>query len=281
MNLVPYLKLIRLNKPIGTLLLWYPTAWALWLASHGKPSPLLVFYFLIGTIVMRSAGCVINDIADRQIDLHVTRTKNRPIASGEITLPSAIGLLAGFLFIACMILTQLPAACFSYGIFSVVISTIYPFCKRFLKAPQLILGIAFSMGIPMAFIAESGSLNFVTLLLFILNFCWIVAYDTIYAMADKKDDLDIGIQSTAILFGKQDKNIVMIFQAMTQLLWLIIALILHMRLDFYGFWLTGLLIFLQQQRMIRKPDANYIQTFSSNGLYGLVFWLALVLQSLN
>ncbi|MDF1646101.1 MAG: 4-hydroxybenzoate octaprenyltransferase [Legionellaceae bacterium] len=278
MNFAPYLQLLRLNKPIGTLLLWFPTAWALWISANGKPSALFVFYFFLGTFIMRAAGCLLNDIADRHIDPHVERTKNRPLAAQKVSLQAAMGLFITLLFFAFIILSQLPKACFKYALLSVALTTIYPFCKRFFEAPQLILGLAFSMGIPMAYTAEGIALNTNTLLLFLLNFCWIVAYDTIYAMADRKDDLQIGVKSTAILFASQDKNIVFLFQIATQVLWLVLAVALKFNLLFYILWSVGCLLFLHQQYVIRGNNPNHLRTFTSNGFYGLIFWVALMLQ---
>ncbi len=278
MNLTPYLKLMRLNKPIGTLLLWFPTAWALWIAGHGKPPALLVFYFFLGTFIMRAAGCILNDIADRHVDPQVERTKNRPLAAQQISLQSALALLFTLLLAAFFILTRLPLACFNYALISVAVTAIYPFCKRFFQAPQLILGIAFSMGIPMAYSAQHTPLGVSSLLLFLLNFCWIIAYDTIYAMADRKDDLEIGVKSTAILFAPQDKNIVGLFQIATQVIWLIVASVLQLNLLFYGVWAAGWILFLQQQIVIRGRAPDYFKTFSSNGFYGFIFWVALMFQ---
>ncbi len=278
MNLIPYFQLLRLHKPIGTLLLWFPTAWALWLASHGKPPALFVAYFFLGTFIMRAAGCLLNDIADRHVDPHVERTQNRPLAAQQISLQTAMGLLIFLLLAAFLILAQLPQSCFKYALISLALTAVYPFCKRFFEAPQLVLGLAFSMGIPMAYTALDTPLNATTLLLFVLNFCWIVAYDTIYAMADKKDDVQIGVKSTAILFASQDKNMVFLFQITTQILWLILASMLDFNQVFYLSWAFGCILFLHQQIVIRGNNPNYLQPFSSNGLYGLVFWAALMLQ---
>ncbi len=278
MSLTPYIQVLRLHKPIGTLLLWFPTAWALWLASSGKPNPLIVSCFLLGTFVMRAAGCLLNDIADRHVDPHVKRTQNRPLAAKTITLQASLTLLIVLLFCALIILTRLPEACFKYALLSVALTAVYPFCKRFFEAPQLVLGIAFSMGIPMAYTALGTPLNTTAFLLILLNFCWIMAYDTIYAMGDRDDDLQIGVKSTAILFASQDKNIVGVFQAATQIIWLFLAITLHFNTFFYGIWSVGCLLFIQQQRIIRGKNPDYLRTFTSNGFYGLIFWAALMLQ---
>ncbi len=277
--LTPYFKLLRLDKPIGTLLLWFPTAFALWLSAAGTPSPSLVLYFLLGTFVMRAAGCLVNDIADRHIDPHVERTKNRPLAAQTIPLQNAFGLLIALFFTAFAILTKLPHTCFLYALISVLLTTIYPFCKRFLEAPQLILGLAFSMGIPMAYAANHAPLDMSMLILILLNFCWIMAYDTIYALSDRKDDLEIGVKSTAVLFASHAENMVLLFQISTQLLWLILAYTREFSAGFYLFWSVGCLLFFYQQAMIRGRNPNHLATFKSNGTYGLVFWIALMLQT--
>jgi 4-hydroxybenzoate polyprenyltransferase len=279
MNLLAYYHLLRLHKPVGTLLLWFPTAWALWLANEGIPPISLVIYFFLGTFIMRSAGCLINDLADRHVDPHVERTKNRPLATQAVSVPSAIILLIALLFIALAILFQLPMACFKYAIISVVLTAVYPFFKRFFDAPQLILGLAFSMGIPMAYAASGVALNATTGLLILINFFWVVAYDTIYAMADKPDDLKIGVRSTAILFGNQDKNMVFLLQDLAQACWLAIAFQLHLNLMFYIIWGVASFVFIQQQYRMRTMSApNYLQIFTSNSLYGFLFWVALMLQ---
>lgn len=279
MNIQAYSHLLRLHKPVGTLLLWFPTAWALWLANEGMPSISLIIYFFLGTFIMRSAGCVLNDLADRHVDPHVERTKNRPLATKAVSVPSAIILLITLLCMALTILLQLPIACFKYAVLSVVLTAIYPFFKRFFDAPQLILGLAFSMGIPMTYAASGIALNATTGLLMLINFFWIVAYDTIYAMADKPDDLNIGVRSTAILFANQDKNMVFLLQVLAQACWLVLAFQLHFNIIFYITWGVASFVFIRQQIRMRTMSApNYLQIFTSNSLYGFIFWVALMLQ---
>jgi len=279
MNLRAYYHLLRLHKPIGTLLLWFPTAWALWLANQGMPPTALLIYFFLGTLIMRSAGCLMNDLADRDVDPHVERTKHRPLATQAVSIQNALILLMILLCSALFILFQLPVACFKYAIISVVLTAIYPFFKRFFDAPQLILGLTFSMGIPMAYAASGVALNTTTGLLVLINFFWIVAYDTIYAMADKQDDLKIGVRSTAILFANQDKNMVFILQGLAQACWLALAFQLHFNIMFYVIWGVTSLIFIQQQVRMRTMSApDYLAIFTSNSLYGLMFWVALMLQ---
>lgn len=280
MNFLAYYHLLRLHKPVGTLLLWFPTAWALWLANEGMPPISLILYFFLGTFIMRSAGCLINDLADRHVDPHVERTKHRPLATQAVSIKNALILLIILLFSALLILFQLPTACFKYAVISIALTAIYPFFKRFFDAPQLILGLTFSMGIPMAYAASSVALNATTALLILINFFWVVAYDTIYAMADKPDDLKIGVRSTAILFGNQDTNMVFLLQGLAQAGWLALAFQLHFNATFYMAWGVMSLIFIQQQvRMRTMSTPDYLQIFTSNSLYGLLFWVALMLQN--
>lgn len=278
MNISATFRLLRFHKPVGTLLLWFPTAWALWLANQGAPPTPHLIYFFLGTFLMRSAGCVLNDMADRHVDQHVKRTKKRPLTTGEISIQHALLLLTALLLAAFAILVQLPKTCFYYALGALAITILYPFCKRFFEAPQLILGIAFSLGIPMAYAASGAPADLTMGCLMALNFFWIVAYDTLYAMADRADDLRIGVKSTAILFGKYGPIFIVFLQGLAHGLWLIIAWIHHFPGSFYSAWFVGLLIFIDQQRLIHHPtEAAYLQAFSTNAMYGLIMWLAICL----
>jgi 4-hydroxybenzoate polyprenyltransferase len=279
MNLSAYYRLSRFHKPAGTLLLWAPTAWALWLANQGHPSIRLVLLFFLGTVVMRAAGCVMNDIADRHIDSHVERTKTRPLTSGEVSLVEALGLLILYLMIALIILLQLPDTCFYYAILALAVTVIYPFCKRFLEAPQLILGIAFSMGIPMAYAASEVTPDMTMMYLLLLNFFWILAYDTQYAMVDRVDDLLIGVKSTAVLFGKKDTLIIGLFHGVTQILWLVLATNYGLSGSFYLGWVIATMLLMYQQKLTYLREENRCwQAFISNGWYGLIMWGALLVS---
>lgn len=272
-----YLRLMRFHKPVGIMLLWFPTAWGLWVANNGAPSILLLTYFALGTIIMRSVGCVINDLADRRIDKHVQRTFARPITTGEIGVREALWLVFVLLLIALLIVLQLPLLCFYYALAALVVTIVYPFCKRFFQAPQLVLGIAFSMGIPMAYVASGAEYNLSMLVLCLLNFAWIVSYDTMYAMVDRPDDLRIGVKSTAILFAQYDKLIIMMLQVFFHLNWLLLGYLLHGSWSFYGFWIAGSLILLYQQYLMhQKKEKGYFSAFSSNIWYGFLMWLALL-----
>lgn len=277
MKLGAYLRLMRFHKPAGIALLWLPTAWALWVANHGMPKISLIIYFLLGTIFMRAAGCVVNDIADRHIDKHVSRTKARPLTTGEVSLIEALLILFLLLVAALCVLIQLPAACFYYALVALLLTVLYPFCKRFFQAPQLILGLAFSMGIPMAYVASGVAPNLTMGVLFVLNFAWIVAYDTMYAMADRADDLRIGVKSTAILFGHFDCLIILLLQMFFHGLWVYLAVSQNYSMWFYTVWALSGWILVHQQLLIKNRDpALCLRAFSTNSLYGLLMWIGLM-----
>ena len=204
----PYLRLTRVDRPIGALLLLWPTLWALWLAGDGHPPANIVLIFIVGTFVMRAAGCAINDFADRNVDGKVARSQNRPMATGELNARQAVFTFIGLSVLGLMLVSQLNTATIQLSVGAIAIVVVYPFCKRFTQLPQLVLGVAFSWGIPMAYTAIQNALSFETWVIFLANFCWIVAYDTQLAMADREDDLKVGIKSTAILFGEWDRLII-------------------------------------------------------------------------
>ncbi|MFT7549614.1 MAG: 4-hydroxybenzoate polyprenyltransferase, partial [Candidatus Azotimanducaceae bacterium] len=207
-NLWPYIQLMRLDRPIGWLLLMWPTLWALWIAGDGRPDPAVVVIFLAGVIVMRAAGCVVNDIADSDFDKHVARTEGRPLASGQLSIKQAWGLFFGLGVVALLIVLQLNWLTIKLSFAAIFIAVTYPLMKRITNLPQVYLGIAFSWGIPMAFSALTGEVPMLAWLLLFANMLWTVAYDTFYAMSDRPDDLKIGIKSTAVLFGRYDLHFV-------------------------------------------------------------------------
>lgn len=270
-----YWRLLRFNRPAGTLLLWYPTAWALWFANNGVPPFKLLFLFIIGTVLMRAAGCVFNDIVDRHVDKHVARTKLRPLTSGEISLTEAFVLLIMLLVGALLVEINLPSECFYLAIIALLITLLYPFCKRFIKAPQMVLGLAFSMGIPMAYVASGITLDSQFIILFLINFSWIVAYDTMYAMTDKEDDLKIGVKSTAIYFASYDRLIIGLLQLFLHGLWLYWALVNNVGLGFYGFWLFACMVVIYQQKLIdKRVQEDCFKAFTISVYYGLLMWFA-------
>ncbi|KTC96596.1 4-hydroxybenzoate octaprenyltransferase [Legionella erythra] len=279
MDVWSYLRLMRFHKPAGTLLLWAPTAWALWIGSEGTPPLALLIYFFLGTVMMRAAGCVMNDIADRHIDCHVQRTRERPLTSGQLTLWQAAGTLCVLLSLALLILLQLPHACFYYAVIALFLTFIYPFCKRFIACPQLVLGLAFSMGIPMAFAALHRPVDLAMTLLFIINFAWIVAYDTEYAMVDRKDDLRIGVKSTAIFFAQWDKLIIGLLQMLLHSLWLPLAWISSFSLPFFLGWAVGgAMLGYQQWLILEREETACFKAFNMNSWYGLSLWAGLILD---
>ncbi|SAK51755.1 4-hydroxybenzoate octaprenyltransferase [Caballeronia arationis] len=210
-----YLRLVRLDKPIGSLLLLWPTLNALWIASNGHPSPMLLVIFVIGTILMRSAGCAINDYADRDFDRHVKRTENRPLTSGKIEAWEAVALAAALSLIAFLLILPLNTLTKELSVFALFVAGTYPFTKRFFAIPQAYLGIAFGFGIPMAFAAVQDHVPMLAWIMLIANVFWSVAYDTEYAMVDRDDDIKIGIRTSALTFGRYDVFAVMLCYAAT------------------------------------------------------------------
>jgi 4-hydroxybenzoate polyprenyltransferase len=276
-----YWRLMRLDKPIGILLLWYPTAWGLWFSNKGLPPLKLMILFLIGTILMRSAGCVINDIADRHIDKQVNRTKLRPLTAGEVSLRDAFLLLLLLLLGSLFILFYLPPSCFVWALLALLITFIYPFCKRYISAPQMILGLAFSMGIPMVYVASGSFFNEEMGLLFLINFFWIIAYDTMYAMVDKEDDLKIGVKSTAIYFAQYDKLVIGLLLLIMHALWFYWAACSHATWGFYFFWVSAGVVLLYQQKLINEGvPSQCFRSFLFSAYYGLLMWLALIVAFL-
>lgn len=214
-RLPDFLALTRMDRPIGIFLLLWPTWWALWLAAGGVPSLHLFLVFTLGVIVMRAAGCVINDYADRNFDGHVERTRNRPLATGAVSPGEALALFAGLIVIAALLVATTNRLTIYLALAAVALAATYPFMKRYTYFPQVVLGAAFSWGIPMAFAATLGNVPRLAWLLLAANLLWTVAYDTLYAMVDRDDDLRIGIRSTAILFGSADLAMVGTLQALT------------------------------------------------------------------
>jgi len=214
-RLSEYGKLMRLDKPIGILLLMWPTLWALWVAGAGRPALGVVAIFVVGTVLMRSAGCVINDYADRDFDGHVERTRHRPLAARRVTPKEALALAAGLALLSFLLVLPLNALTIALSVPAVFLAGSYPFTKRFLAIPQAYLGIAFGFGIPMAFAALQGEVPMVAWVMLLGNVFWAVAYDTEYAMVDRPDDLKIGIKTSAITFGRFDVAAVMICYGLT------------------------------------------------------------------
>ncbi|OXY81509.1 4-hydroxybenzoate octaprenyltransferase [Oceanimonas doudoroffii] len=273
-----YMALARLDKPIGTLLLLWPTLWALWIAADGLPSPWLLLVFVAGVFSMRSAGCVINDYADRHIDGHVKRTQARPLPAGELTERQALGFFALLVGISFVLVLTTNAFTIGLAFAGLFWAALYPFMKRFTNLPQLFLGIAFSWAIPMAFAAQSNSLPAGLWLLFAANLTWTVAYDTMYAMVDRDDDLRIGVKSTAILFGRRDKLIVGLLQLATLLLLVAAGRAFELAAPFYWGLLAAAGLFVYQQRLIRDRERMpCFRAFLNNNYAGMAVFAGLVL----
>ncbi len=278
-RLPDYLALIRFDRPIGTLLLLWPTLWALWLAADGLPSLKNLIIFTLGVFLMRSAGCVINDFADRKVDGHVKRTEHRPLPAGKVSTREAIWLFAGLCLSAFLLVlfTNRLTIWLSFG--GLLLAFCYPFMKRYTHLPQVVLGAAFSWSIPMAFTAEAGELPPQIWVVYVANLLWTVAYDTFYAMVDRDDDIKIGVKSTAILFGDMDIPFTFTLQVMV-----IIALVMTgTNFDRGLFYFLGVavaaLLFLQQQHMIRFRDREQcFKAFLQNNRVGLVIFVGLLLD---
>jgi 4-hydroxybenzoate polyprenyltransferase len=274
-----YAQLMRLDKPIGILLLLWPMLWGLWFAAQGLPDWQILIIFILGTILMRSAGCVINDYADRKIDPHVERTKNRPMAAGRVSSKEALLLAAGLSVCAFLLILPLNQLTILLSVPALFLAGTYPFTKRFFAMPQAYLGIAFSFGIPMAFAAQTDSLPPVIWILMLANLFWVIAYDTAYAIVDKPDDLKIGIQTSAITFGRFDVLGVMVCHACFIAIMLIIGQLQQMSLAYYAGLMgaTGLIIY--QYTLIRNRDrALCFKAFLHNNWVGMVVFAGIVLD---
>ncbi|WP_292993598.1 4-hydroxybenzoate octaprenyltransferase [Nitrosomonas sp.] len=274
-----YVQLMRLDKPIGILLLLWPMLWGLWFAAQGLPDWQILIIFVLGTILMRSAGCVINDYADRKIDPHVERTKNRPMASGRVSSKEALLLAAGLSICAFLLILPLNQLTILLSVPALFLAGTYPFTKRFFAMPQAYLGIAFSFGIPMAFAAQTDSLPPIIWILMLANLFWVIAYDTAYAIVDKPDDLKIGIQTSAITFGRFDVLGVMVCHACFIAIMLIIGQLQQMNLAYYAGLMgaTGLIIY--QYTLIRNRDRVLcFKAFLHNNWVGMVVFAGIVLD---
>jgi 4-hydroxybenzoate polyprenyltransferase len=268
---------MRADKPIGIFLLLWPCVWAMWIASTGFPSLHILVVFVLGVVVMRSAGCVINDYADRNVDGLVERSSARPLVTGEVTEKEALGLFFLLLFFALILVLTLSWQTILMSVGGLILATIYPFMKRYTHLPQVILGAAFSWSIPMAFVAIGQSLNWVVWSLYFANLAWTVAFDTQYAMVDKNDDIKVGVKSTAILFGQYDKLIIMLLQILSLFLLTTVALWLTLSWLFYLALVISMGLFLYQQMLIKDRDRTLcFKAFLNNNYVGLVLALGII-----
>jgi len=274
-----YGRLIRLDRPIGTLLLLWPTLWALWIASSGRPDPETFVVFVAGVFLMRSAGCAINDFADRDFDPHVERTRSRPLASGVISPAEALLVAATLALAAFLLVLRLNALTIGLSLIGGFMAASYPFLKRFTSLPQFYLGAAFGWAVPMAFAAQTNTVPAPAWLLFVAVILWAVAYDTMYAMVDREDDLRIGVRSTAILFGRADRLAVAVAQAGT-----LVALFQVGRIVQLGGWYQGALLVaagmsIWQQILIRDRQAERcFRAFLNNNALGMTVFIGVLLD---
>ena len=276
------IKLItRMDKPIGTYLLLWPTYWALWIACDGWPNLHLLLVFSLGVFIMRSAGCVINDFADRKIDGKVERTQNRPLVSGLMTSTEAINLFGLLIGIALGLVLTLSWPTIYLSVVALLLALLYPFMKRYTQLPQVVLGAAFSWGMIMAFSEAQGEIPAVAWLLFSANLLWTVAYDTMYAMVDREDDLQIGVKSTAILFGDNDKRVIGFLQLMTIALLWTVGDILAFGWPYQLSLVVASGLFSYQQLLISNRDRDAcFQAFLHNHWVGMVIFVGVFIEYL-
>ena len=274
-----YIRLMRLNKPIGTYLLLWPTYWALFLSAKGWPDIDLLIIFTLGVLVMRSAGCVINDYADRNIDQNIARTKDRPLITGEVSPKSALRLFVFLLIIAFGLVLLTNALTIKLSLVALALATLYPFTKRWTHLPQVVLGVAFGMSVPMAFSAQTGSIPLSAGWIFLATIVWTLIYDTFYAMADRDEDIKIGVKSTAILFEKYDQ----IFITFLQILLIIVFVVIGNLFDLgsiYYFSLVIILIFMIYHQLLMKKRQKelFFKAFLNNNFIGMTAFIGIFLS---
>ena len=274
-----YIRLMRLDKPIGSLLLLWPTYWALFLSANGWPDVDILVIFTLGVFIMRSAGCVINDFADRKIDKHIIRTQGRPLATGEISSNSALVLFGLLLLIALGLVLQTNILTIKLSLIALMLATLYPFTKRWTNLPQLVLGAAFGMSVPMAFSAQTGVIPLTAWLVFIATLVWTLIYDTFYAMADRDEDLKVGVKSTAILFAKYDQIIITLLQILLIVVFVLIGNTFDLGL-IYDFSLVVILFFMIYHQLLlkKRQKEEYFKAFLSNNFIGMAVFLGIFLS---
>ena len=276
------LQLIRFDKPIGTLLLLWPALWALWLAAQGVPDYTLLAIFLAGTFLARSAGCIINDLADRNLDGAVTRTNARPLVTGTITVREAVALFVALMLLAFILVLFTNRLTVILSVGAVILASSYPFMKRYMQLPQLVLGAAFSWSIPMAFAAQSGALPPALWLLYLGNLLWTMAYDTAYAMVDREDDIKIGIKSTAILFGQYDRLMIALLQLSSLICLYLAGQAFELGVYYNASLVVSAALFGYHQYLIRecKPDECF-RAFLHNNWVGMAIFAGVALNYLT
>jgi 4-hydroxybenzoate polyprenyltransferase len=276
-----YLLLIRLNRPIGIFLLLWPTLWGLWIASEGFPNTKILVVFLFGVFLMRSAGCILNDIIDKDFDKFVARTQNRPLASDKLSSIEAFIVAISLIFIAFLLVLTTNTLTVQLSFVAIILAGTYPFLKRHTYLPQFFLGLTFGWSIPMAFAATTNSIPKIAWLLLIANILWAVVYDTIYAMIDREDDLKIGIKSTAILFDDADIFIIGLIQSLVLIALIVIGQQASLNTIYYFSLIIGGCLFLYQLYLIRNRDQKKcMQAFLNNNWFGLVVFIGLFINYL-
>jgi 4-hydroxybenzoate polyprenyltransferase len=277
-----YCYLLRLHKPIGILLLLWPTCWALWLAGAGKPDWNIVITFIVGVVIMRSAGCVINDIADKNIDGKVARTRERPLATGVISVRAALLVFLGLSLLGFLLVLRLNHLTIYLALVGAVFMVVYPYLKRVTHLPQVGLGLAFAWGVPMAFAAIEHNVPPAAWLLFAAAALWPVSYDTIYAMVDRDDDIAIGVKSTAVLFDDKDTVFVATFQVAFLLLLAYVGWVFGLNIFYYVSLLAAEGLFAYQQFLMKEGDPSAcFEAFLNNQWVGLVIFLGIVMNYLT
>jgi len=274
-----YWRLMRLHRPIGIWLLLWPTLWALWIASAGRPDGKVFLILVLGTIVVRSAGCVINDFADRKIDPHVARTADRPLATGEVHPAEALLLFGALMLIGLGLVLTLNALTVTFAFAGAFLTILYPFTKRFLSTPQFVLGVAFSWGVPMAFAATVGDVPRVGWLLFLATVIWVVVYDTQYAMTDRPDDIKIGVRSTAILFGELDRVFIVGLQLLLLASLVLVGRSAGMGVWYYGGLAVAGLFCAYQAHLVKERDVvQSFRAFLNNAWFGAAVFAGILLD---
>lgn len=279
---IDYLRLCRLHKPVGIWLLLWPTLWGLWFATGGVPLTKVLIVFALGVVLMRSAGCVINDVIDKDFDPKVERTKDRPIAAGRVSRSEGVRVFVGLALIAYGLTTKLNIETVLLSIPAVILAASYPLMKRFIALPQAYLGLAFSWGIPMAYSAVRGEVDWLgASLLMAANICWVIAYDTFYAMVDREDDLKIGVKSAAVLFGNKELLITSLLHAAAIALLVAAGLRSGLGVIYYaGLAVAAVIAFTLQRRARSRSRADAFAAFTHSHWFGAAVLLGLVIDTL-
>ena len=277
-----YIRLMRLDKPIGLLLLLWPTYWALFLSADGWPDLDLLIIFTLGVFIMRTAGCVINDFADHKIDKHIVRTQGRPLVTGEISLNSALVVFGLLLLAALGLVLQTNILTIKLSLIALALATLYPFTKRWTNLPQLVLGAAFGMSVPMAFSAQTGAIPLSAWLVFMATLVWTLIYDTFYAMADREEDLKIGVKSTAILFAKYDQIIITLLQILLIFIFILIGNSFNLGLIYdFSLIIISLFMIYHQFLLKKRQKEEYFKAFLNNNFIGMIAFLGIFLSVIN